>query len=86
MARRVDKVELISLPLEGDSGCSDRNSTLAFLLHVIHDRVAMVHLARMLNAPRVKEHTLSQGGFAGIDMRNDTDVANTCDVWSRVNS
>jgi len=42
---RVDEVELVAFPVEGDAGRADGDASLAFFLHVVHDGVAVVHLS-----------------------------------------
>ena len=89
VARRVDdvdphvdavvKLENIRLhllqPCTGGSGRSDGDTTLAFLLHPIGHRGALVHLADFVDHAGVKKNALGQGGFAGVDVRADADVA-----------
>ena len=89
VARRVDdvdphvdavvKLENIRLhllqPCTGGSGRSDGDTTLAFLLHPIGHRGALVHLADFVDHAGVKKNALGQGGFAGVDVRADANVA-----------
>ena len=77
---RVNQVDLVSLPVEGHSSCPDRDTTLAFLLHVVHDSVAVVDLTRSSQSTCVVQHALSDCRFASVDMSDDPDIPNHIDV------
>ena len=51
MAGRVDEIDLMVLPREGDGSGVDGDASLAFLAHEVHHGVAVVHLARVGHEP-----------------------------------
>ena len=77
VARRVDDVDAVVLPLAGDGGGGDGDAPLALLLHVVGGGVAVVHLADLVRHAGVIEDPLGRGGLAGIDMRGDADIADS---------
>jgi len=74
MARSVYKVDLVSLPVKGGGCSSDGNTPLSFLLHVIHDGVAMVDFTGGMQKTCIEEHSLCCRGFACIDVRYNRNV------------
>jgi hypothetical protein len=75
VARRVDDVDAMAVPLAGGRGGRDRDAALLLLLHPVHRRGALVDLAELVGAPRVEQDALGRGRLAGIDVRHDPDVA-----------
>ena len=75
VARRVDDVDAVVLPLAGGRGRGDRDASLLLLLHPVHDRRALVDLADLVGAPRVVEDALGSRRLTGVDVRHDPDVA-----------
>ena len=75
MSGRVDQIELVIAPVERDGRRRDGDSALALLLHVVHDRVSVVHVAQVLGEARVVEHALGGRRLAGVDVRDHADVA-----------
>src|SRR3989344_2326098 len=65
-----------SLPKSGSGGGSNGNSALAFLGHPVHDRCSLMHFPDLVGLTSVKQHTLSHRGYPGIDMGDNTYVAN----------
>src|SRR5690606_24091812 len=53
----------------------DGDAALLLLLHPVHRRGAVVHLADLVRLAGVVEDALGRGGLAGVDMRHDTEVA-----------
>src|SRR5215213_8404157 len=78
VAGRVDDVDAVlrpgALPEAGRRGRGDRDAALLLLLHPVHRRSALVHLADLVRDARVEEHALGRGGLTGIDVRHDADV------------
>ncbi len=76
VARRVDEVQLVALPAEGGGRGGDGDAALALLRHPVHLRLAVVDLADLVDAPAVEEEALGDRGLAGVDVRDDAEVAN----------
>ena len=74
MAGGVNQVDLMVLPIEGNSCCPNRYATLALLFHVIHYCITMVDFTRPLDASSVKKHSLSCCCLSCVDVRDDSDV------------
>jgi hypothetical protein len=66
---------------------SDRDAAFAFLLHPVGDRVAVVHVANLVNEAGVKENALGRGRLARVNVRGDADVARALQrifaVWTK---
>src|SRR6185312_13842912 len=75
VAGRVDDVDPVALPLTGGGGGGDRDPALLLLLHPVHHRGALVHLAHFVGAAGVVEDALGRRRLAGVDVRHDPDVA-----------
>ena len=75
VAGRVDDVDAVIAPGGGGRGGGDRDATLLLLLHPVHHRSALVHLAHLVGAARVEEDALGRRGLTGVDVGHDSDVA-----------
>ena len=71
---RVYDVHTMLLPLAGGSGRRDGDAALLLLLHPVHHRGAVVHLAHLVGATGVVEDPLGRGGLTGIDVSHDADI------------
>src|SRR5205085_11692067 len=78
VAGRVYDVDAVlcagALPEAGRGGRGDRDAALLLLLHPVHRRRTLVHLANLVRDARVEEHALGRSGLTGIDVRHDADV------------
>ena len=74
VARRVDDVDPMIGPLAGGRGRRDRDAALLLLLHPVHRRGALVHLAHLVGAAGVVEDALGRRRLARIDVGHDPDV------------
>src|SRR4029077_2175965 len=74
VARGVDDVDAVVVPVAGGGGGGDGDATLLLLLHPVHDRGAFVDLADLVRDPRIEEDPLGGRGLARIDVRHDADV------------
>ena len=84
VARRVDDVEALAGPEAGGGGRRDGDAALLLLLHVVHGRGAVVHLADLVGLARVVEDPLGRRRLAGIDVGHDAEIAVVLDfVGSR---
>jgi len=80
VARRVDDVDLVALPLGRHRRALDRDAALALLLEVIGrgaglEVLGVVDLDDVVLLARVIEHALRGRGLARVDVGNDPDVA-----------
>ena len=75
VARRVDDVDPVAVPLAGGRGRRDRDAPLLLLLHPVHHGSALVDLAHLVGAARVVEDPLRRRRLAGVDVGHDADVA-----------
>src|SRR5829696_912171 len=75
VARRIEDVDPVALPLRGRRGRGDRDAALLLLLHPVHDGSALVDLAHLVGAARVVEDSLCRSRLPGIDVGHDADVA-----------
>ena len=71
----VKSFVLLLGPEAGDGGGRDRNAALLLLLHPVGDRVAIIHVADLVDQSGVEEDTLGRRRLAGVDVRGDPDVA-----------
>ena len=75
MAGGIDDVDAVVGPIAGSCGGRDGDATLALLHHPVHDGGTFMHLADLVGATGIEEHTLGDGGLSGVDMGNDADVS-----------
>ena len=75
MARGVDDVDPIVAPQAGGGGRRDGYAALLLLLHPVHGRGALMHLAQLVGPAGVVEHPFRGRRLAGIDMGHDADIA-----------
>src|SRR5205807_1932228 len=55
-------------------GGGDGDAALLFLLHVVHDRRAVVNLADLVRHAGVEEDSFGRGRLPRVDVRRDADV------------
>ena len=77
----VDDVDLLLAPERRDGRRLNRDAALLFLLHVVRRRrrlqiLGVVDVDDRVLATRVIKDALGRGGLTGIDVRDDSDVAN----------
>src|SRR6476620_4924169 len=75
MARRVDDVDALVVPVSSGRRRRDGDAALLLLLHPVHGGSAVMHLADLVALAGVIEDALGGRGLAGVDMRHDTEVA-----------
>ncbi len=75
VARRVDDVDPVALPLAGGGRGGDRDAALLLLLHPVHDGGALVNLPHLVGPPCVIEDALGRRRLTGVDVSHDPDVA-----------
>src|SRR5258708_8934334 len=75
MAGRVDDIDAVIVPETGRRGRRDRDAALLLLLHPIHRGGAFMHLADLVGAASIVEHTLGGRRLASVDMRHDADIS-----------
>ena len=78
MTGRIDNIDpvinAVPFPETGRRSAGNRDSTLLFLLHPVHDRRTLVHLANLVRDTCVIKDTFRGRGLTGIDMRHDADI------------
>ena len=75
VARGVDDVDGVAVPLAGRRGGRDRDAALLLLLHPVHRGRALVDLTDLVVDAGVVEDPLGRGGLARVDVGHDPDVA-----------
>ena len=65
----------VVVPERGRRGRRDGDAALLLLLHPVHRRGALVHLADLVRLAGVVEDALGRRGLAGIDVGHDADIA-----------
>ena len=75
VAGRIDNVDPIVAPLRGRRRRRDGDAALLLLLHPVHRRGALVHLAHLVGAAGVVEDPLGRRRLARVDVGDDPDVA-----------
>ena len=75
VAGGVDEVDVVVAPGEAGRGGGDGDAALALLGHPVHLRLAFVDLAHLVDASRVEEEAFADRRLAGVDVRDDADVA-----------
>ena len=75
VAGRIDDVDAVVGPLAGGRGRRDRDAALLLLLHPVHGRGALVHLAHLVGLAGVVEDALGRRRLARIDVGHDPDVS-----------
>ncbi|CUS32497.1 hypothetical protein COMA1_10655 [Candidatus Nitrospira nitrosa] len=73
MARRIDNVDFHSIVDDAGVFGPDRNPTLPFLIHRIHN--AFAHVIDLAMDVSLAEYGIDQGRFAVIDVGDDRDIA-----------
>ncbi len=69
------KLVVVIFPESGGSGGSNCDTTLLLLLHPVHGGCAIVNLTDLVSKTCIEEDTLRSGGFSGIDVSHDADIA-----------
>src|SRR2546421_237246 len=70
----------VAFPKTGRRGGRNGDATLLFLLHPVHGRRALVHLADFVRDARVIKDTFRRGGLTSIDVRHDADIPELTEV------
>jgi hypothetical protein len=85
VARRVDDVDAVrwnartvgvgfKTPFAGGGRTGNGDAAFLLLRHMIHDGAAIVHFTDAVNTAGIEKNALCRGGFAGVDVRGNTDV------------
>ena len=75
VARRVDDVDPVAVPLAGRGRGGDRDAPLLLLLHPVHHGRALVNLPHLVGPTGVIEDALSRRRLTGVDVGHDPDIA-----------
>ena len=82
VARRVDEVDVVVVPLAVGRRRLDGDALFALQIHEVHGRAHTrlpLDLFDLVNAPAVKEDALRQRGLPGVDVSRDADVSDLVD-------
>src|SRR5262249_27233281 len=73
----IDRQWLAGLVFPGASDCrrDDGDAALALFVQVIGGRIPLIDIAHAMNFAGVVEDPFGGGRLAGVDVRNDADVA-----------
>src|SRR6185369_4783014 len=78
VARSVDDVDAmidsVFFPETGCRSAGNSDTALLFLLHPVHGRRTLMHLADLVRDARVIKDTFRGGGLTGIDVGHDADI------------
>ena len=89
VARRVDDVDEVVVPLAVRRGGLDRDAALALQVHRVHlrpDAVLALDVVDDADSLRVEKNALGQCRLAGIDVRADSDVSYPLQIADHYNS
>src|SRR6185295_6694743 len=84
VARGVDQVEPVALPLDGGGGGRDGDAALALLLHPVEGGVAVVDVADLVGPAREVQDAFARGRLARVDVRDDADVPDLVLVYHKL--
>ena len=65
----------MNFPKTSGGGGGDGDAALPLLLHTVHGRVDLVHFAYFVLFAGIKKNALGDRGLAGVDMRDDSEIA-----------
>ena len=74
MTRGIDNIDAKVFPVAG--GCSRYygDAPLPFEIHPVHNRGSLINFAYFIGTPGMKQDTLGNRRFAGINMGDDADI------------
>jgi hypothetical protein len=72
---RIDQVDDVVAPLEGDAGGIDGDAALLFLGIKVGGRRSLVDVPHAMNRAGIVQHPLGDRRLTGVDVGNDSDVA-----------
>ena len=81
VARGVDDVDLLVLPVDRGGGRGDRDPPLLLQLHVVHHRAFTLDLLDHVGAAGVVRDALGERGLARVDVGGDADVPDVSQVF-----
>ena len=64
-----------AFPKTGGSGGGNSNAAFTLLFHPIHNRLSFMHFADFMGYARVKQHTLGNSCFTGVDVGYDPEIS-----------
>ena len=67
-------VTAVAFPETGRRRAGNRDTSLLLLLHPVHRRRTLVHLANLVRDARVIKDTFGGGSLTGIDVGHDADI------------
>src|SRR5208337_4244808 len=85
VARSVDDVDRLVVPVDSGRSRGDRDPSLLLQLHVVHHGPFTLDLLDHVGTARVIEHALRQCGLARVDVGGDSDVSIVFQVFHSQN-
>ena len=87
MARRIDQVNVAVIPLHARGGTGDRNTSLAFEIHVVHGRpvTTTLHFLNAVNFSSVIKDALRERRLAGVNVGRNAHVAKIGQIHGTLN-
>src|ERR1044072_7192703 len=73
-------IDAVFFPETGRRSASNSDTALLLLLHPVHGRRTLVHLADLVRDGRVIKDPFRGGGLTGIDVRHDADIPEFTEV------
>jgi hypothetical protein len=75
MTGSIDKIDPHIPPVATGRGGGDGYAALLLLLHPVHDSRTVMHFAETMTFTGIKQNPFGNGGLAGIDVGDDSHVA-----------
>ncbi len=75
MTGRINDVDLITLPLRGNSRRDNGNTALALLNHPVGNCGAVIHRTNAMRHAGIEHDTLGGGGFTGVNVGNNAYIS-----------
>ena len=80
MARSINDVDFVIVIINRGLLGSDSDAALVFLVHGIHDQSLRHFRLIITKSARLFQKTIDQGSFAMVDVSNNCNVADVCNV------
>ena len=86
VARRVDEVDVVAVPLDRGRGAGDRDATLPLQVHVVHRGAgaAALDFLHAVDTAGIVQHPLAESGLPGIDVGRNANVTEFAQVHVRL--
>lgn len=75
VARGVNDIDTVALPMASGSSRGNGNASLLLLCHPVHDGCAFMRLTDFMRTSGIIQDTLGSRRLTSVDMRHDTDIS-----------